>query len=471
MNDALADALFAEARSRHEAACRWFYIAIAGLALFQIAIFHPYLVLVQEKAEVERTITAKTLLKQEVDGIAPELARLDELGAQDAQKRLAALLAELRGTFDRLNRALEQLHQIGPDAAATAAGEKPFLPPEVPMMAQMPAPMAQMMPTPVPTTGYGSIVGLPVMAAPLRSAVAHVSTRAELVELIRPYVDGEIIEPMFDRFNVGWQREGVPALVSAAQRATQRITDARQKFPMEAEAWTRMAQAVAAIEKSASQLKAQQPGNATWWAAAEGKGATIGGFALALNDAEAKRLVALGDILQSAEAALNAGKQQQESINRKIDELKEEFRAQQAELAAKVEPLKAVSVDLAVVVQFYPLILGLVLSGVTAWRATRVEELRGIVTLISRGDRSGLAFQWLLARTGASRGRPHILSAVRCLAFIAWLSFSAWRLEAAAAFSGSGIGTLVLIGSAAILLASLYEWRIVRSIAPSATAA
>jgi hypothetical protein len=467
MAEDLVTTLFAEARARHESACRWFCLSALALAVFHSMIFHPYVDLTRKKAEVEATLSDASALKQELNLIEPRLIRLKEQSTDEAARRLKDFVDDLKTTFGRVNTVLSRLRELGPDAAAGKPGEELFAQPGFSMVVQMPAFIANAQaqtstgPSPVEMSPG---VGLPAMNAALRRGLAGMSTRDALLNLIKPYVDGQIIEPRLSNFNSSWQQEALPAVRVTGDALVTEIRSAAARFPKEAASWTAGEQTVSAVVQTATQFKVQEPVDRFWWAAAESKDAMAQGSLVQLSQAALGRSAALDELLRRAEAAIDSSQRRQAEIAGLMEKLNEEFREQQKQLASLVEPLKTVSIDLANVVPHFPFILGACFIFLTGWLTARLGQLGQAVTLVARGDPSSLAPQWLLGFLRSSPWHRGVALFGRSVALVAWVALAGSELIGAPVGRSAEIIPAELIGAIGIALASLYEWRTARSL-------
>jgi len=463
----LADTLFTEARAHHEAACRWFCIAAVVLAIFHLMIFRPYVELTDKKTEAASALAHDTALKQEMDGMGPDLARLSALSTEEAKRRLDGLLADLRNTFGRLNDIIAELRSMGPDRADGEPGERLFPSAQSSsMVVQMPAPIANAMAqTAAVSTPVVSVVSqLPAMNGSLRRNIANANSQSSILGLLKPYIDREIIAPRFSRFNESWRAEIAPQVASAGEGLLLRIRTAQSRIPGDAASWTKVEQAVSDVMNTASQFKIDPPPEPFWWAAAEGKGAAVQGFLRTLGEPVLNRAAALAELEQRTDAAIALNKSRQEQIDRMISQLNEQFREQQKELAALVEPLKGISIDLATIVPYFPLLLGACFVALVIWLASRIQELKEAVMLVARNDPANPALEWLRTRMAASPWhRPGSIIA-RCVVIIGWIALASWQLTGSSLVSHANGVLFALIGAIGITLASRYQWRVVRSL-------
>lgn len=464
MAEDLAATLFTEARAHHDAARRRFCIVIAALAVFHVMIFRPYVDLTEKKAAAAGMLTENTQLKQKLDEVKRSLERLNELSAGSAKARLDSLLGDLRTTFDRVNGVVEKLRNMGPESAAGDAGERLFSPepasPFAPIFAaQIPNVRAQAAPMPPP-----AVPSLPAMDGSLRRGIASANSEQSLLVAIKPYIEQEIIAPRFSSFNKSWSDQVTPRVDAVGDELVKTIRAAASEFPGEAATWKSLEQAVSGVVTTARNFKIEPPPDPFWWSQSAAKEGTFHGFLRVLGETELSRSTVFAQLRDRIDEAISANRNQQAQIDHRIDELEKEFRAQQAELAEFAGPLKGVSIDLATIVPYTPLVLAAVFVALTGWLASRTQELGEAVAFMARKIPDSSAQDWLSARMTASFWHRPVSILARCVALASWVAFASWELLGASVVTTAQAALFGLAGAAGMVLASGYEWRVVRSL-------
>ena len=468
MTEDLAATLFTEARAHHESARRWFCIVTTALAVFYVVIFAPYLDLAGRKTEAARTLTENTRLKQQLDEMAPMLEQLRALSSAEARTRLDDLLKDLRRTFDRVNGIVDNLRHMGAEEAAGDPGQQLFLteagsPTIANMVAQISNIQAQAGPVPLSAASY-----LPTMNTSLRRHVAEANSERALLDIIRPYIEQEIIAPRFSAFNSGWQEEVTPKINNVGEALMQKIRVTKSQFPGEIASLTSFEQVISDVVTTARSFKIEPPADPFWWSQSASKEGTFHGFLRVLSETELSRSSAFAQLQGQNEAAIFANKHQQDEIEQRVKELDKEFRAEQTELAELVGPLKGISIDLTTIVPYVPIILGATFITLTGWLASRTQELGEAVALMARNTADGSAAEWLQNRLAASLWHRPILILARCVMFTAWVGFASWQLANTLIVTSIEAILVAVGGGIGMAAAGLYEWRVVRSVRSAA---
>ena len=465
MAEDFAATLFTEARAHHEAARRWFLIGITSLAVFHIMIFRPYVDLSGQKAVAAHTLTENAQLKKRLDEVAQSLGHLSDLTTQNAKPRLDDLLRDLRNTFEGVNSIVDKLRSIGPEKAGGDEGEQLLaLRASYPMASNLSAQVAnvQAQVAPAPALTEPS---LPTMSASLRRDIASANSEQSLLVAIKPYIEQEIIAPKFSSFNKSWHDEVAPELDQIGAKLSSQIQGAKSLFPGEAPTWINLERIVSDFVTTAKNFKIEPPSTPFWWSQSASKEGTFHGFLRVLSETELTRSPVFAQLQRRIDEAISTNRSQQEEIDQRFNELEKEFREQQAALAEFAGPLKGISIDLATIVPYVPIILAVAFIALTGLLASRTQELGETVALVERQetpDRS--AQEWLRARITASPWHRPASILARCVAFAIWIAFASWELAGASVVNADEATLFGVVGGLGMALASRYEWRVVRSL-------
>jgi lambda repressor-like predicted transcriptional regulator len=481
MAEAFSATLFSEARAHHETARRWFCIAVAGLAIFHAMIFTPYLDLASKKREATSALVSNQKSKDQVEQLAPDLAKLQALSSAESEHRLNRLLGDLRADFGRLNQVIAELHRMGPDEAADEAGARLFGVSETPadmpqfLMAQMPMAIANAAAPP-----QSAESSLPSMTAQQRREIAAAgASEPSLIEAIRPYVEQQLIKPKFRAFNQSWQKDVVPAASRLGEKLLQNIRTASQQAGEQAArgepgcegsapgSWSCLADAVSLAVRTTEQFAIEPPADAQWWRTVQGKGETFNRFQVSVIEIEARTGLVLAALRDETEKAVAENKKRQDEIDRQIAQLNEESQKTQQELAGLIAPLKSISLDLTTIVPYFPLILGIAFVALTSLLASRLQELGVAVAAFARENAAGSAIEWLHRQVLRSPWHRGDTILARAIGFAAWVSLASWQLVNAKLPQAPSAVVIALLAAASAIgigLASAYEWRVARSL-------
>lgn len=445
--------LFTETRAQNESTCRWFAIAMIFLAVFHVMIFTPYTALTRQKAEVESARSRQAALQQTLKNIEPQLDTLKATAIDEASRRLTALKADFRATFDRLNTILATLQRMGPDAAAGGDGARLFSPPialqvQSPVQAQVRGPEGPR---------------LPDMAEELRRRLAAASSRDDVLNAIRPYIEDQIVKPKFADFNTRWKDE-LASIETTGASLAKTLQVAKAEYPDEAEFLDSVEKTVLAVQGAATALLAEPPqSDPFWWAAPETKEQTIQTFMRDLSDAELASSVAFADLRERTEEAIRAATDSHKTIDEDINRLEAQFKEQQAQLTSMAEPLKVISIDLATFTAHFPLVLSAAFIALTGWLVVRLKQLGQAVALVSRNDTASLASEWFTGYVATSPWHRSSAIFIRATALILWVAIAGYQLMATMLDTRVEAMWASVVGGIGIAVISWYEWDVVRS--------
>jgi len=105
----------------------------------------------------------------------------------------------------------------------------------------------------------------------------------------------------------------------------------------------------------------------------------------------------------------------------------------------------------------------------TAWLASRIQELGQAVALVARGDPGSLAPEWLRGRVARSLWHRRESIVARCIVIVTWIALASWQLAGVSLAGRVEAVLFALAGTIGITLASFYEWSTVRSVNSAAS--
>lgn len=373
---------------------------VVALALVHVLMVTPYL-------EGERRSADFGADRARLEGLAPEIERLGgelETARSEAETALTGALERLvtgvGGDLERLDDARRELARA---AEAGPFGLEPLAGParEAPELA--------------------FDLGAPERIADVREAG---DDRYALLAALEPVVEERILAPRFGELERLYSDEVEPRLEARLDGLTGILERLRRDFPEgELDAGS-LAAALEAARRAAGELEPEPPPEPYWWASPEGSPS----FALGLEPDDAERLlrppglVALGGELERAQTLQAALAGRLETVSRRL--LAGSRRA--AELGELGATLRRLGVDPRALAVFFPLVLGLVLSGLLLARGARLAEL-ALAARLARGETGRDLRRLALALLGGTVGGTW-----RGLGLLAlWIAGLAWIAAAA----------------------------------------
>jgi len=231
--------------------------------------------------------------------------------------------------------------------------------------------------------------------------------------------------------------------------------------------WSCLANAVSLAVRTAEQFAIEAPADAHWWQTGWGKGETFSRFQVSVTEIETRTGLALAGLRDETEKTVAENKKRQAEIDRQIAQLNEESQKMQQELAGLIVPPKSVSLDLTMIVPYFPLIRGIAFVALTSRLASSLQELGVAIAAFAKENAGGSAIEWLHRQVLRSPWHRGDAILVRAIGFAAWVSLASWQLASAKLPQTPGAGVTVLlavVGAIGFGLACAYEWRVARSI-------
>ncbi len=454
MTDDLGNALFTRARDQYETATRWSYIAIAILLFFHVITFSPFVSVSKGKAAVAAEIAEVERLKRALDALDADLDLLKRETVQKAKRELDSVLKDLIADFDKLNTRISMVRAFGPEIGGMPMGElrsSPFAQNKVPDRASR---------------------VVPSMSEELRQGIAKASSRDDLLELLRPYVEQNLVAPRFARFNDYWVRKVLPRVKERGDAVQDRLRESKQEFGENAAPWDDVEASVLKTLEVARSLKLHAPSDRYWWASREQKGTVIGDRVLELSAGMEQALresESLRKLIRNVSVTLAKQTKLQSDKAAQLDRLRSQFKEQQAQLSSFVEPLKGVYFDLTIIAPRFPLLLGLTLFAVICWPAARLKDLTRTVGVMARHGSADLPAEWLATRVGDMRYKTAIAVGSRCVLFWAWIAVATAELASWSAVDRDRTILLAAVGGLAVAAATGYRWMVSRGAAELST--
>jgi hypothetical protein len=130
------------------------------------------------------------------------------------------------------------------------------------------------------------------------------------------------------------------------------------------------------------------------------------------------------------------------------------------------------------VMVIFPLLIGLVLAGATAWTTLRLRELGWTIHLMVKEGADPLLWDWygaqvflLQPKSSSKMPEPHNASLIRkslglCALSWIWIGIAAWRLYGIGDTSPVRLVVITCIGAAVAALAQVHHYVVIKSILP-----
>jgi hypothetical protein len=464
-------------------------LLVAGvLALIHLLTVYPYLEASREIAGIEASIAANATLLARIE---PETVRLRQAG-EGADAQLTGMLdgvtEQMVGSFAELRTLVERaLSGELPDAAQPSELTTSLQMQQMPMQMQMPQgnmplspmqapssnlPIQQMapdLPLPgeaYPPSGYPSYVAPEL--APVLAALA--AGEPDAYDRLIAYARRDIVADAYARAQEEWSGRIRPAFLGALAATEEGARRAADSAPASA------AQTAAALRTAADDMARQrsiveaieirhdttvdEALGTDWWRTVPGKGA----YADAVAQSVAEQM---HDIVATAVApsvaireTLDLQEQLRAQVQRRQQELEQQFAEQRKQLATLSGASGVVPVDLASFIGLFPLVLGLVLGFMLlrAGQARRQAALAaGDLARAAPEDRDTRI--WLVRRMlGGGEGLAPLLATI-ALAFgaLLWIALAAFQVAGSPSDPPLAPWISATLAALAVLVAAAWD--------------
>jgi hypothetical protein len=446
----LASDLFSNTLTAYNTARRWFYWGVLLLFLIQILFIGPY-----HKLSATQKETVLEIAKHEERQAALEQlqSRFEEYREAVSSARRVLVLEptkELVARFDRLNKIVLDLREMGPDEAAGhrgtfAVGGMPadFQPGSSADVAQRPSfstaaqsrgglsqaqavtqshpIMAQHEPESYWWDGYQP------MAAETRRQVAVSQTQRDLLDVLEDFIETHLVSPLYEQLEQQWQDRLLPAI----QNASKGVEEALQIEPWSVGIGEQLDAISSDLAKSLTVMQAMQvkpPTDRFWWSNQDQKAPQLEAGSQGLNTSEKlieKQLAGASSMEAEVDRMITDAKAMYEASAEERAELEKLFKEMQKDLSSAATPLPSLALDLDRAAPWFPLWLGLALAALTISPALQLRKLAQLLPALSSQDDHKAARLWLLTEVGDPAQRILAVTALKAFVFAIWVAFFA----------------------------------------------
>lgn len=448
---------FTAAKSQHESGAKWALIVLVLLVYFQLAIAGPYARQTADKAEIDRALEDNRKVEAQLDPIVAATAAFVTRIDGELTEASTTLRDDLVAHFQSLDDAIQQLSALSPDEAEGEPGNQIFASGGG-FMQQQQQQQQQQVPLGDPAATVAPMP--PALRRMVATAAQTGDANPQFAEEIERHITESIITPAFARANAAWSSRHLPGLAGDATALNAEIEGSIANAGGATQQLTQLQAAVASLLQEAQRLSFAPPADPQWWRSVAGKEASIGAMVDAMKrgagqlGAQHEKLRAAKDeVSRSVQANLDRVKQ----IDDALTDLEKQARELQAQLGEIGEPLKIVSVRLAVLAPLLPLVIALAIAALTLWRAEALRRMRFAAGLVPSGAEADVLRRCLLEAAGGSAGllaaREIVVSGIA----IAWVLI-AWRGVRALPAPHLSEREIIGLALAALVAARAYHW-------------
>lgn len=473
MSDDIIKSLFLKCQASYESANRWSFIIILALLLFHLLTFSQFVALRKQSDAAQAEHARLSGLEKTVVEVKSGLENLKETLLAPLRGRMDALLEDLRGDFETLDRSVAMIRTRATETFTKSSADRLLEEESSRPMMQMQIPLTR---RPKRTFDLSDQLKQEIKAAPDEDSLRKV---------LAPFIGENIIEKRFEELTRFWQEDVLARIKKQIQTIEKKIGGAESQFPQGRSAWEEIEASLTKVDQVASAITFSPPQDPRWWISMSEKMASLS----SIQDTVQRKLMeaidrsrAIDDLRAQVSKALAQQKELQSLLQAKMKQLEEDFEKQQAKLSSLNKSFGIVPLDLNFLVPLFPLILGVILAAITFWPAYRLAELITISDLMAQEDPETVTWKWLRHRVGLSILQAHgegseeqiqkelrspkrnlLLGAwLRCLLCWIWIAIAAVQLID---WPETDDLQLTLYAFAAFFLTALaqgYRWRIGR---------
>ena len=472
MKELLEDG-FKAARERYAGATQLAFLLVALLLALHLTTVTHYLererALRDARSEAETALRLQNLAKE----IKDSADNLEQERRMRTDALLQAFITGLKGDFRAVDAAVSS-------ASGGKFGQRVASDPELPSQLTSPPSPSPAAPSPPPVLPPGPPPALAPVQLPLRAPMGIDTTETAILppfppellgkiksiqdirslrEELAPWIKTNVLAPRLDKLRENWKNEVWPnlerdatTLLAAASQGSKlslRSAELTLKF-------VKLNDVIQNLLDTGRKLDFREPADPTWWQSEGGKMAS----GVAIGDASAKAL-GTGVMEQAAEKCADvaaAAKGHADSLSKDTelarDSLDKAFEEQKKRADALAQPLTFLAVDLAMVAESFPLVLGAGLGVVFFWPGWRRRELAQAWAALSRVDPEWREVFNVLGFT--PKRSPELLLGL--IAAFMWLVIASWQLNVAGIVPLARVGKVA--GMGLVFLGLAIAWRL-----------
>jgi len=239
-----------------------------------------------------------------------------------------------------------------------------------------------------------------------------------LKDVVDPWIEKSVIQPRLDELRDAWRTKVWPKLTAIAADLNSQVDEALKLSPKDPDLFELKKQLKAFVQSGAS-INFNPPANHSWWRTQRGKNAT--GEEFDASSASALHVDLIDNVAKAMQTAADKANSKADAIMANAEQaqkaLEKSFEEQKKRAAELAQPIGFLAVDLAMLVETFPLILGGALGVAFFWIGWRRRELAQAWAALAKADA-----EW---QHGAEAiGLAHGPRKELIVAFIAALSWS-----------------------------------------------
>lgn len=429
--DAVTEKVFLSAWDLYRKSNRWSAFALGLGILFHLVFFWQFLSIsgaVKGSEEAEQNLKSR---QAALEPVQESLAEVQSAIEDIIRPAMAKLLGDLRRDFDRGNEQLELLRK--------GAGADLGAPPPLDDRMQM-------------SSEFEALSGRSLKLEDDRWKEILPLQGAAFLRAIRPDVEEQLIQPRFAELNRTLRTDLREAIRKPSKNLEKHLAALSSSESDSGKVSAQLGSGVRDLLKKIDSLVIEPPKDPLWWGTVKGK-------IEAIFDAESEALQLvegspLWRSLSGLESELDDALAEEDVISaqlrEELDTLESVFAKQSTALASVVRPFEILATDLEFIVSRFPLLIGLLLAAITAWKGLRIREVHIAAHLASK---AGVPLPETMLRLIGPTSRTRLAgeAAFRVAVGCGWVALASWQLTQS---SLEAQGTWIILSACLVLVAA-----------------
>jgi ElaB/YqjD/DUF883 family membrane-anchored ribosome-binding protein len=276
-----------------------------------------------------------------------------------------------------------------------------------------------------------------------------------LKDVVDPWIEKSVIQPRLDELRDAWRTKVWPKLTAIAADLNSQVDEALKLSPKDPDLFELEKQLKAFVQSGAS-INFNPPANHSWWRTQRGKNAT--GEEFDASSASALHVDLIDNVAKAMQTAADKANSKADAIMANAEQaqkaLEKSFEEQKKRAAELAQPIGFLAVDLAMLVETFPLILGGALGVAFFWIGWRRRELAQAWAALAKADAE---WQHGAEAIGLAHG-PRKELIVAFIAALSWVTFASCQLSVSTVLPLSRAAELGALGVCFLAVGAAWHW-------------
>jgi hypothetical protein len=276
-----------------------------------------------------------------------------------------------------------------------------------------------------------------------------------LKDVVDPWIEKSVIQPRLDELRDAWRTKVWPKLTAIAADLNSQVDEALKLSPKDPDLFELKKQLKAFVQSGAS-INFNPPANHSWWRTQRGKNAT--GEEFDASSASALHVDLIDNVAKAMQTAADKANSKADAIMANAEQaqkaLEKSFEEQKKRAAELAQPIGFLAVDLAMLVETFPLILGGALGVAFFWIGWRRRELAQAWAALAKADAE---WQHGAEAIGLAHG-PRKELIVAFIAALSWVTFASCQLSVSTVLPLSRAAELGALGVCFLAVGAAWHW-------------